>query len=56
MMNLAEHPGLVYSKTSGRWEDLEEGSELEAKYNRLEEVLGYQLIVDAGKTQKKPQN
>jgi hypothetical protein len=50
MMNMAEHPGLIYSKTSGRWEDLEEGSELEAEYNRLEEVLAYQLIVDVGKT------
>lgn len=44
IMNMAEHPGLVYNKTTGRWEDdLEEGSELEAEYNRLEEILAYQL-------------
>ncbi len=44
IMNMAESPGLVYNKTSGRWEDyLEEGSELEAEYNRLEEILANQL-------------
>jgi hypothetical protein len=44
MINMADHPGLIYNKTSGRWEDdLKQGSELEAEYQRLEEILAYQL-------------
>ena len=44
MLNMSEHPGLVYNKTSGRWEDgLKEGSELEKEYYRLEELLAYNL-------------
>ena len=43
LLNLAEHPGVIYNKTTGRWEFAEEDSELEAEYNRLEEILAYQL-------------
>lgn len=43
LMNLSEHPGVVYDNDSGRWEFMEEGSELEAEYYRLEEILAYQL-------------
>jgi hypothetical protein len=34
---------LVYDKESGKWEYLEEDSELEAEYFRLEEILAYNL-------------
>jgi hypothetical protein len=34
---------LVYDKESGKWEYLEEGSELVAEYFRLEEILAYNL-------------
>jgi hypothetical protein len=34
---------LVYDKESGKWEYLEEGSELESEYFRLEEILAYNL-------------
>ena len=43
LLNLAEHPGVIYNKTTGRWEFAEEDSELEAEYQRLEEILAYQL-------------
>ena len=43
LMNLAEHPGVIYDKDSGKWEFMEEGSELEAEYYRLEEILAYQI-------------
>ena len=49
IMNMAESPGLVYNKTSGRWEDLEEGSDLEAEYDRLEDALTVQLTQQASK-------
>ena len=49
IMNLAEHPGLVYNKSSERWEDLEEGSGLEAEYARLEDALTLQLTQQAPK-------
>jgi hypothetical protein len=43
LLNLSEHPGVIYNKTTGRWEFAEEGSELEAEYQRLEEILAYNL-------------
>ena len=43
VLNLKDHPGVVYNKTSGKWEFLEEGSELEKEYLRLEEILAYNL-------------
>ena len=33
----------MYNKTSGRWEFPEEGSVEEADYQRLEEILAYEL-------------
>ena len=42
-LNLKDHPGVVYNKTIGRWEDLEDDLGLEAEYLRLEELLAYQL-------------
>jgi hypothetical protein len=38
---LEEGDGTIYNKTTGRWEFVEEGSELEAEYRRLEEILAY---------------
>jgi hypothetical protein len=43
ILNLKDHPGVIYNKTTGKWEFLEEGSELEAEYLRLEEILAYNL-------------
>lgn len=40
---LEEDRGTVYDKTTGRWEFAEEGSEEEAEYQRLEEILAYQM-------------
>jgi hypothetical protein len=34
---------IMYNKDTGRWEYLEEGSEQEAEYYRLEEILAYQI-------------
>ena len=43
ILNLKDHPGVIYNKTTGKWEFLEEGSALEAEYLRLEEILAYNL-------------
>lgn len=43
VLNLKDHPGVVYNKTIGKWEFLEEGSDLEKEYLRLEEILAYNL-------------
>ena len=40
---LEEDRGTVYDKTTGRWEFAEEDSEEEAEYQRLEEILAYQM-------------
>ena len=34
---------MLYNKESGKWEYLEEDSEEEAEYYRLEEMLAYQM-------------
>jgi hypothetical protein len=39
--SLEEGSGVIYNKTTGHWEFAEEGSELEAEYQRLEEILAY---------------
>jgi hypothetical protein len=39
--SLEERSGVIYNKTTGRWEFVEKGSELEAEYRRLEEILAY---------------
>ena len=39
--SLEEGSGVIYNKTTGRWEFMEEDSELEAEYRRLEEILAY---------------
>ena len=43
MAKLSEEQGVVYNKDSGKWEFMEEGSELQLEYLRLEEILAYQL-------------
>jgi hypothetical protein len=43
LLNLRDESGVVYNKTTGKWEFLEEGSALEAEYLRLEEILAYNL-------------
>jgi hypothetical protein len=40
---LEEGDGTIYNKTTGHWEFAEEGSEELAEYQRLEEILAYQL-------------
>ena len=40
---LEEDNGVIYNKITGRWEFAEEGSELEAEYQRLENILAYNL-------------
>jgi hypothetical protein len=35
--------GTIYNKTTGHWEFAEEGSEELAEYQRLEEILAYNL-------------
>jgi hypothetical protein len=42
-LNLKDHPGVVYNKTSGHWEDLDDNLGLEAEYLRLEQLLAYNL-------------
>ncbi len=39
--SLEEGSGVIYNKTTGRWEFLEEESEREIEYRRLEEILAY---------------
>ena len=41
--SLEEGSGVIYNKTTGRWEFLEEESEREIEYRRLEEILAYNL-------------
>ena len=43
MAKLSEEQGVVYNKDSGRWEFMEEGSELQLEYLRLEDILAYNL-------------
>ena len=43
LLQLKEHPGVIYNKTTGKWEGFEEGSDLEKEYYRLEELLAYNL-------------
>ena len=43
MAKLSEEQGVVYNKDSGKWEFMEEGSELQLEYLRLEEILAYNL-------------
>lgn len=40
---LEEGDGTIYNKTTGRWEFAEEGSEELAEYQRLEEILAFNL-------------
>ena len=40
---LEEGDGTIYNKTTGHWEFAEEGSEELAEYQRLEEILAYNL-------------
>ena len=41
--SLEEGSGVIYNKTTGRWEFAEEGSEELAEYQRLEEILAFNL-------------
>ena len=43
MAKLSEEQGVVYNKDSGKWEFMEEGSELQLEYLRLEDILAYNL-------------
>ena len=43
MAKLSEEQGVVYDKDSGKWEFMEEGSELQLEYLRLEEILAYNM-------------
>jgi hypothetical protein len=43
MAKLSEEQGVVYNKDSGKWEFMEEGSELQLEYLRLEEILAYNM-------------
>jgi hypothetical protein len=43
LLKLRDESSVVYNKTTGKWEFLEEGSALEAEYLRLEEILAYNL-------------
>jgi hypothetical protein len=43
ILNLKDHPGVIFNKTTDKWEFLEEDSALEAEYLRLEEILAYNL-------------
>ena len=40
---LEEGDGTIYNKTTGHWEFAEEGSEELSEYQRLEEILAYNL-------------
>jgi hypothetical protein len=40
---LEEGDGTIYNKTTGHWESAEEDSEQRAEYDRLEEILAYNL-------------
>ena len=40
---LEEGDGTIYNKTTGHWEFAEEGSEELTEYQRLEEILAYNL-------------
>jgi hypothetical protein len=40
---LLDRDRLLYNKESGKWEYLEEDSEQEAEYYRLEEILAYNI-------------
>ena len=42
-MKLDETDGVIYNKTIGHWEPMDEGSEEEAEYMRLEEILAFNL-------------
>ena len=43
LLKLRDESSVVFNKTTGKWEFLEEGSALEAEYLRLEEILAYNL-------------
>jgi hypothetical protein len=43
LANFIEDQGVVYDKSTGKWEFMEEGSELHLEYLRLEEILAYNL-------------
>jgi len=43
LLKLRDESSVVFNKTTGKWEFLEEDSELEKEYYRLEEILAYNL-------------